>query len=749
MERLSYADAKGDTSQPGTPAASTSDLEPSYMFQQAAQITQYVRANGRLPDWFSPGTPMPPIAPAILAGRQFDFPSAFNTNASPKFGEGIPYTTLRTFSRVYDLQRMVIEKCKDRICRLEWNIVPKDSKKKPDARCDMLNEFFLSPDKEHTWAAWLRMLLEDLYVLDAPTLYPRKARDGSLYALEPMDGATIKRVLDDFGRTPMPPYPAYQQKLKGVAALNYTREELLWSPRNPSTDRVYGYSPVEQVIITVNIALRRQAHQLQYYTDGSTPDLILSLPADWTVDQLKAFEEYWNSKLLGNTAARRGTKFVFDGTTTVDTKAAALVDKMDEWLARVICFCFGVSSQPFVAQVNRSVAESAAEQAKEDGDGPIMDWVRDMVDICIARFFGMGDLCFKWKEQDETSPEIKAKIADMRLRNASLCINEYRASEGDDPIEGGDVYLIYTGAGIMPLERALDPPLPPPGSTPPDGDPNAVDAAAADENGKGKGGSSTKSDDTDTADADTVEKAAPRHLILKNTLGAMFANVIHSIAAQVDTYLSKDDAEDETLLRILQVLDFSAFGKAEGVVRAVLEGAAAKGGADGLFEIGVKAGDDLFDLIPDVAADIAGQRAGELIASDASGGELGDSTRLLVRGTIQQALAEGWDIDELTDALRSSYAFSEDRAEVIADYEMRNAINQGELQTWKASGVVTGKEWLLSNDDGICDICNANAAQGQVGIEDSFSSGDDAPPAHPNCRCSLSPVVTTDDADNG
>lgn len=728
MERFS-TEADGSL----TPAANIEQLEPSYMWQAARAVTQYVRAHGKVPDWFGPGAPLPPIAPKDISGRQFDFPTAYNTVNQPKFGEGVPFHMLRTFSRCYDIQRMVIETCKNRICKLEWGIVYKDTKKKPDDRCKAITDFFSSPDKEHTWQTWLRMLLEDMYVLDAATLYPRMARDGSLYAMDPMDGATIKRVLDDYGRTPMPPYPAYQQRLKGVAALDYTRDELIYMPRNPSTDRVYGLSHVEQVIVTVNIALRRQAHQLQYYTDGTVPDLILSVPGDWNTDQLKAFEDYWNSKLLGNTAARRGTKFVFDGTTAINTKDAVLQDKMDEWLARVICFCFGISSQPFTYAVNRATAETAAEMSKEDGDGPVMDWVRGLVDNILTKYFASPDLCFKWKEEDEVAPEVKAKIRDTRLRNGSMSINEYRASEGEDPIEGGDDYLIYTAQGAVTLEQAKEPPAPPPNL-----DPSGVAFGGAEAPPK-----------KDEAKKEDVEKAAPHHVLLSRAIGNTLSGMVAEIARQVGELMQKKDEDEKAkALRIIKDLDFSGFGKAAGIVQGVLESAAKKGGVDGLYEVGVSTGDDLFDIVPDVAAKFAESRAGELLSSDADGGMLGDSTRLLIRGTITEALEQGWSIDELTDALRSSYAFSEDRAEVIADYELRNAINQGELQTWSASGVVSGKEWLLSNDEGICPICEANAAQGEVEIGGVFDSGDTAPPAHPNCRCSLAPVVTTD-ADDG
>ena len=65
------------------------------------------------------------------------------------------------------------------------------------------------PDQEHTWAQWLRMVLEDLFVARRSCVRSPHRRRG-VYAIEPIDGATIKRVLDDHGRTPMP-LPVRQQ----------------------------------------------------------------------------------------------------------------------------------------------------------------------------------------------------------------------------------------------------------------------------------------------------------------------------------------------------------------------------------------------------------------------------------------------------------------------------------------------------------------------------------------------------------
>ena len=112
------------------------------------------------------------------------------------------------------------------------------------------------------------MLLEDMLVIDAATIYPRYNRGGSLYALDVIDGATIKPLIGEDGRAPEPPDPAYQQILKGIPAADFSAEELLYLPRNLRAHRLYGMSPVEQIALTVNIALRRDAATLDYYQRG-------------------------------------------------------------------------------------------------------------------------------------------------------------------------------------------------------------------------------------------------------------------------------------------------------------------------------------------------------------------------------------------------------------------------------------------------------------------------------------------------
>lgn len=396
---------------------------------------RYITTGKSPADWFGPLEPLTPVAPPTVAGRQFDYPTGYNLQQQPRSSEKISFAEMRALADSYDLLRLVIETRKDQLARMRFVVKPKDSTKKPDEACKLIQSLLEYPDREHEWDTWLRALLEDLLVCDAPCIYPRLTKGGGLYSLELMDGTTIKRVIGFDGRTPAPPDPAYQQIIKGLPAVDYTIEELIYKPRNYRTNRVYGFSPVEQVIMTVNIALRRQLTQLTYYTEGNVPEALIGVPENWTVEQIKQFQTYWDSLVEGNPAFKRHAKFVPGGMEYQPTRSGdGLKDQYDEWLARVICFAFSISPQPFVEMMNRATAETAQETAVADGLSPLMNWVKSTMDLIIHRYFKRDDIEFSWQNDEELDPKSKAEIHQIYINAKALTVDEVRADLGKDPL---------------------------------------------------------------------------------------------------------------------------------------------------------------------------------------------------------------------------------------------------------------------------------------------------------------------------
>jgi hypothetical protein len=408
---------------------------------------------------FSPGVPPTPLS--VETPRRFDFPVGQNLQYTPRAYEPFGFPQLRAFANV-ELVRMAIETRKDQIERLDWQVRPKAGRKKRADHLDRIRaveKFLRKPDGATHFATWLRILLEELLVLDAPAIERRRNYGGDLVALDIVAGDTVKILIDDNGRLPLAPAPAYQQVIKGRIWADLTTEELIYAPRNPRAAHLYGLGPVEQTIVTINTILRRQAQQLAYFTDGNLPAGLVNVPEGWTVDQVKDWQDWMDARLSGNLAERSKILWAPAGAKYQGFKDAPIKDEFDEWLARVICFAFSLPPTPFIRQMNRSTSDNDSQRSLEEGMAPLQLWAKRLFDSVIQDDLGYADLEFAWNSVIDTDPETQAKINDVKLRNGSITIDEAREEDGREPVPGGlgAKHLIYTGRGAIPLEEAVLP----------------------------------------------------------------------------------------------------------------------------------------------------------------------------------------------------------------------------------------------------------------------------------------------------
>ena len=157
------------------------------------------------------------------------------------------------------------------------------------------------------------------------------------------------------------------------------------------------------------------------------------------------------------------------------------------------------------------------------------------------------------------------------------------------------------------------------------------------------------------------------------------------------------------------------------------------------------------------ATEWAKARAAELVGKSWDGDELvdnpdadmaiTDSLREEIRDAVAEALENGDSAADLSDAIEALSGFGDARATMIARTEIVRGHAQGQLQALKSSGVVEKKGWSTANDDDVDEDCQDNEAEGPIDLDDDFPSGDDAPPAHPNCRCALTAEFVEDDSE--
>lgn len=724
-----------------------SQVEPGVIARIVAGA-KYIVTGNEPQVWFGPGNPMPMVTteaerPSVV-GRQFDYPVYTNTNITPKQAEGITFQMLRSLADNYDLLRIIIETRKDQVEKLKFSIRPKDKDAKPDDTCKEITDFFAQPDKENSWNTWTRMLLEDLLVIDAPCLYPRMNRGGKLYALEPVDGATIKRLLDETGRTPVSPEPAYQQILKGLPAVDYTREELMYRPRNKRTNKAYGFSPVEQVIMTVNIAMNRQLAQISYYTHGSRPDLMFGVPDTWNADQIKGFSDWFNSLLSGNAAEKAKAKFVPGGMTPIDTKDKLLKDQMDEWLARIICFCFSIPPTPFVNQVNRATSETLKQQAADEGLQPLMQWIKSVHDDIISQYWS-PDYELVWENDAALNPLETAEVNQIYLANKVLHPNEVREELGRDPLTDEQKADLNPPPPPGLMGGNLEDPLGDKKQSQPKLDTEEDDLDDEEDPEALKGGAvSTLKKSMAPIDKDHVLTAAEAYQkILDHFFKHWMGQITPILVGHVDK-VAKASAKQQ-----VDELPWDDFNELVGPSQKYLVSVATISSRESLAALGIT-DETVMDRLREYSVAYAENRAAEMVGKKWSDGELVDNDNAewvitdVVRDDLQdliiQSQKEGWSGPELAERIEESFGFSESRAEMIARTEMANADINSTVEGWRQSDSVVAKRFEAAPD--CCDECQESDGE-EVGLDESFTNGD--PPIHPNCRCGIRAVMKSEE----
>ncbi len=673
--------------------------------------------------WFNPGQPLQPVAQEQARGRVWDYPTGQNLRFTPRSAEPVSFAQLRGLADSYDLLRLLIETRKDQICKLAWNIKPRDgSEAGPNAKA--IQDFLQFPDRVRPWDSWLRMLIEDMLVTDAATVFPQITRGGQLYSLEVMDGTTITPVIDYYGRIPEPPSPAYQQIIKGLPAVDYTRDELLYHPRNPRPGRVYGMSPVEQVIMTVNIAMRRQITQLYTFTEGNVPDAIIGVPPEWTPEQIRQFQSWWDEILEGNLRQKSHAKFVPGGVNFHEINKGELFGHAEEWLARVVCFAFSVSPQPFVKEQNRATAQTAKEASTEEGLEPTKKWVKNTMDRIIARCFNDPSLEFEWDQEEDIDPSIQANIDDIYIK-AGVYSPAYVADRlGIDAKWMPEEPQIIGGSDLEPPIKSK----------------NETEKLE-----KSKKKRTLETIDPDRkAITDEVEKLAG---VLAKALAKAARSAVKAMGKRTRKAEGGEDAiTPEEAAQAISALQEFGWAMLIGPSTAALSNAAMAGVDAAAVQLGIADDDRIFDTANTQAVDYARKRGAELVGKriladgtiiDNPNAEwrIDESTRDMVRELVTKATDEGWSATTFGKAMTDpeSPIFGGKRAMMIARTECAFADTQGSVALWRESGMVDRKEWITAHDELVSPDCRANGEAGPIPFENAFPSGRLWTPDHPNC----------------
>jgi len=366
----------------------------------------------------------------------------------------------------------------------------------------------------------------------------------------------------------------------------------------------------------------------------------------------------------------------------------------------------------------------------------------------------LGNLHFNYKigtgrGRREIREDIKTYLNELPI----WTINEARAELNLDPIEGGDQILIPTNLGPVRLDAFLT------GNTTP-GAPGQPGMTAGQEKALLdldnrpiylSSGEATALGRTLLKEGQPLSPTLSRlEVDLAIRLGRWFRQYAATapiqkwaeLAARLAPEKAAKGKNDPIRIRLrseIAAFDETAAGKdLQELFRTLLTQhqltAYNTGGQIALERLGV---DSTFELVDQAVIDDLEELAFGTVAG------ISESTHSMLADVLAQGAAQGNGVDtiarDVTNTLRSEWPdLTSGRARLIANTEINRAMSRATRDTYSRNGIER-QEWITSGDGRVCPVCEANEAQGSVSAD--FASGDPYPPAHPDCRCALIPVI--------
>lgn len=383
----------------------------------------------------------------------------------------VSFETLRRFSVAHEVSRACVNYRKRQITGLEWKIVSADD---DDESIDQtaqrkVQDFFRNVGGHGVgYRKFIDSFVEDLMVLDAVAIEKQRTRGNQLFTLVPLDGATIRIIVDqDTGALPMPPDEAYAQVIRGVVTEKFTTDELIYGLLNNRSDTPYGLAPLESLIVIVTSSLKTGMYNLGYLTDGNVPEGLFTMPEDWTPQQIKDFQEHFDAMLAGDETKTSRMKFMPKGeyTSTKKRDDMAFTD-FNDWLLKITCALFEVSPNeigfsPKTGLGGKGFGEQQAESGENKGLLPLAQYIEEVFTKVIQEDLGYPNLKFDFPTLRQKDERKTAEVNEILIRSGQRTINEVRTDDGlsgidglDKPIFGGQFSYIDAEAQTQTIADA-------------------------------------------------------------------------------------------------------------------------------------------------------------------------------------------------------------------------------------------------------------------------------------------------------
>lgn len=645
----------------------------------------------------------------------------------------------------------------DEVCSIKWDIVPKEENAN-EGHIKEVKDFFDNPNSNYENLKYIfRGCVRDIIHLDSGIINKIFDRGGRLTEIYAKDGGQFTVNPDMFGtfRDKQDFIPiesvsmgninqmdmnitqylrdnaAYFQyaMVGGGRMVPFGKREIVYMKRNPLTNSMYGWSPIQSLSDVLNSLIYAVQHNKEQFTEDTIPKGFVQMTGA-NIDDIKDFKSQWVNQMrkkdkYGNWLKNffkipivgSDAKFVRLGWTNEELQLIT----QQQWFSKLVWGSLGVppSELGFTEDSNRAVGTTQKKVIRRRTVLPILDLLEYSINSQIIPEFGYEDIKFQFNREDNDEEREKSEIYEKQIKAGFRTINEIREERGDKPIDGGDKikqntfnpFSKFGENGEEQTEKEKEKPEEKKSFK------NYIKIKRFNPFEKPKEEVKFLEYPIEDTEITSILKKN-----LNSTKKEMYEIIEKAVKRnQILEIKSLDNGQIENITKLLGLATI------EETLRKSIYGQFMKG----LEEAG-KEMDRNF--LPDTQAVSYLQDYTFDNVKD-----LNEELKNKLRGELQRGIMNGEGVSGLKERVNKVLEVGERRSELIARTETMRASNFGRLDGYKQSGIEGKKEWVCSMDARSCALCKSLNGQ-KVNLNENFryKGGEiNIPPQHIQCRCRI------------
>jgi capsid portal protein len=346
----------------------------------------------------------------------------------------------------------------------------------PDLSFKNLVSLYITDRKTTGYAAWEvarnqnTNLPENIYHIPAATVRVAKPTDKE----DPFRAGQRFVQVEDFNtkiqtwynryyarKADRVPENGYNPELNQEKGTGLITNEVMWFKEANPKNRFYGLPPNVTLFRTVLLTKYAQEFNIDQFENGMLQKFLLLVHGGKitknSIEGLRTyFEEMRQRSKRANVPLVQATganSKISVEKISADVQESSFL-KTQEFNSQEVLLAYGISPilLGMVKNTNRATAIEERKKTYEDEIRPLEEEIETRFTRMFQEDFGWDGLVLKAKPPNFADRKIENDIRTAQYDRGILSINEIRASQGLEPIEGGDVYYINTPLGPVLVE---------------------------------------------------------------------------------------------------------------------------------------------------------------------------------------------------------------------------------------------------------------------------------------------------------